>query len=249
MSARLSNVLMKNARQSSKNPSSTNTWRNATIPEHEELGCTVKRTRKDVGSHEESEDDHHLQVASELISQLTEKVDNLLNQIVSFNELEVNTLKPGDDIRYTIKDYSRNKKQKTVLTFKPFYSWSRGYKLQMKIYLDGITNRQEDSGYISMLFYLLKGAYDKELDWPFRPTVKVSILNHSNDKLSNERTLRCNTGLEEGIGWGYSQLISHTELEKVPTHYGIPPKRLIENDVVYLSIAIVKSKPWLICNI
>lgn len=65
-------------------------------------------------------------------------------------------------------------KRNTFTLSPPFFSGRRGYKMCMRLYLNG-----DGSGkgtHISIFFTILKGPYDAILPWPFKQVVKLSLL-------------------------------------------------------------------------
>ena len=61
----------------------------------------------------------------------------------------------------------------------PVYSHFGGYKMCMKVYANG---RNKVKGtHVSVYVYLMRGDNDDNLKWPFKGTVKVSLLNQLED--------------------------------------------------------------------
>ncbi|XP_078082506.1 TNF receptor-associated factor 1-like [Mustelus asterias] len=56
-----------------------------------------------------------------------------------------------------------------------FYFYKYGYKMCLRIYLDGCEEAQ--GTYISLYYILLKGQYDALTQWPFKQNVKLALLN------------------------------------------------------------------------
>ena len=69
---------------------------------------------------------------------------------------------------------------KTVSLYSaPFYTDRFGYKLCLRVYLDG-----DGSGkgrYISFFLTIMKGEYDALLEWPFHYMVSMSLINQKGD--------------------------------------------------------------------
>ena len=178
---------------------------------YNDLGCLVKKTRRDIVKHEKEENDCHLTAASEEIAHLTSTISSLQEKIMSFEELHVNTLKSGELIRCKIENYRDHRDKKSVLKFKPVYSSIRGYKLQMSIYLDGIEENPDTRGYLSVYFTIMKGFYDEEQDWPFKKKINIEIVNGGNHF---PKVLESHTGQHVGSSWGLQNFISHTVLAR-----------------------------------
>lgn len=64
-------------------------------------------------------------------------------------------------------------KTENVIYSPSFYSQEAGYKLSLCIYPAGDNNQ----GYLSLYFVVMKGQFDDILDWPFQKRVYLSLLN------------------------------------------------------------------------
>ena len=78
-----------------------------------------------------------------------------------------------DDIRDKIKQAQSGDPTSSVIYSPPFYSGEAGYKLCLCIYPAGDNNQ----GYLSLYFVVMKGEYDEVLPWPFQRRVYLSLLN------------------------------------------------------------------------
>ena len=68
---------------------------------------------------------------------------------------------------------------KTVSLYSPvFYTGHHGYKLRVRIYLNG--DGLGKGTHISLFFVVCKGRYDALLSWPFRQKVTMMILDQDN---------------------------------------------------------------------
>ncbi|XP_078406091.1 TNF receptor-associated factor 1-like [Cetorhinus maximus] len=56
-----------------------------------------------------------------------------------------------------------------------FYFCKYGYKMCLRIYLDG--HEEAQGMYISLYYILLKGQFDALIQWPFKQNVKLALLN------------------------------------------------------------------------
>ena len=79
--------------------------------------------------------------------------------------------------------------------------------------------------HVSVYVYLMRGDNDDNLKWPFKGTIKVSLLNQLEDGQHLTRQLwspgsnipedasgRVTDSERAGMGWGYPKFISHQEL-------------------------------------
>ena len=105
----------------------------------------------------------------------------------------------------------------------PFYSHLGGYKACLKVIANGISIGK--GTHVSAFFYLMRGDNDDNLKWPFKGTIKVSLLNKledgqhrtrvmwSPDAVSPENTSgRVTKGAMSDFGQGQHQFISHQNL-------------------------------------
>jgi len=66
-------------------------------------------------------------------------------------------------------------KRKTYILSPPFFSGPRGYKMCIRVYLNG--DGQGKGTHLSVFFTILKGPYDALLPWPFKQIVHLSALS------------------------------------------------------------------------
>lgn len=78
-----------------------------------------------------------------------------------------------DNIREKIKLAEGGDVNASVIYSPSFYSLEAGYKLSLCIYPAGDNNQ----GYMSLYFVVMKGRFDEILQWPFQRRVYLSLLN------------------------------------------------------------------------
>ena len=83
---------------------------------------------------------------------------------------------------WRITDFIRKRsdaitRRKTYILSPPFFSGTRGYKMCMRVYLNG--DGQGKGTHISVFFTVLKGPYDALLPWPFKQVVQLSVLSQN----------------------------------------------------------------------
>ncbi|XP_019856710.1 PREDICTED: TNF receptor-associated factor 6-like [Amphimedon queenslandica] len=106
----------------------------------------------------------------------------------------------------------------------PFYSHQGGYKMCLRVYTNGCSEVR--GSHISLYVYLMKSDHDHKLEWPFRGTIHVQILNqledscHYSEKITfSSREIknyngRVKTQTNIGVtGLGKSRFIAQSELE------------------------------------
>ena len=62
----------------------------------------------------------------------------------------------------------------------PFYTSRHGYKLCLRLYLDG--DGSGKGNHLSFFLTVMKGEYDALLKWPFHPTVSLMLLDQDRQK-------------------------------------------------------------------
>ena len=85
---------------------------------------------------------------------------------------------------WKIPDIARRRRDavmgKTVSLYSaPFYTYRFGYRMCLRVYLDG-----DGSGkgrYISYFLTIMKGEYDALLEWPFKLTVTLTLINQKDN--------------------------------------------------------------------
>ena len=78
-----------------------------------------------------------------------------------------------DDIRTKIKAAETGDSEALVIYSPSFYSFESGYKICLCVYPSGDNNQ----GFLSLYFVLMKGQFDEVLPWPFQKRVILSLLN------------------------------------------------------------------------
>ena len=144
----------------------------------------------------------------------------------------------------TLDNFSVYKRSNAIWWSQPFYTSVDGYKLQLKVYANGIGSGA--GTHLSLYARLMKGDNDDKLSFPLNATITVQILNILSDFNHREETidhykasLEYRTRITEGDtapgGWGNTQFISHTELLD-NTNNSI---KFIDNDKLYFRIVSV----------
>ena len=124
----------------------------------------------------------------------------------------------------------------------PFYTKTEtdgyGYKLKVKIYLGGCGDGENT--HLSVFIIVMKGEYDAILPWPFKRKVKFTLIdqqedpsqrkNHTFELFEKNHPNFARPLKEENIGWGWSQFISHENLNS---------RRFIVDDTLFLQVEII----------
>ena len=211
-------------------------------------GCRATLRQRDLDQHMNEKWKEHISLLSALNTKLLEEKEEKIQRLTSAvaeksdqieklsdavsrlakscegMQLHLNPVPPFD---FTIPNISHLKKNDLLFLSPPFYSHIGGYKLSVRIRING---SQLKGWYMSVYLFMMRGEYDDELEWPFKGTVTLQLLN-ARDKtgigLSGHRevTLDCKKVADnhspfkrvteyEMPDWGYGveEFISHEEL-------------------------------------
>ena len=145
----------------------------------------------------------------------------------------------------------REKMEKKAEWFShPVYSHFGGYKMCLKVSMNGIS--KGGHAYLCILIYWMKGDNDVNLNWPFKGTIKVSLLNQlengqhctkmlwAPDDDTPEDCCSHVTGRERGqrTGWGYSHFISHQDLG----YCGTEKHQFLKDDTLFFRVDSFETK-------
>ena len=214
---------------------------------YESLGCQALVERQNVRDHMQNDQMLHLQLVTDKVRDLTTVVDTIANENEKLTETvanldanleEANALlssqKNNMEKRLLAEDSNavngqfiwkitnvKEKIKKNIILFsKPFYTSVKGYKFCIQMYMNG--NSGGKCNHVSVYLYLQRGNYDSELEWPFRGTVKFTLLNQVGDSdhyivssFNTEENEKKFMSSEQGVnnsGYGYPKFISHSKL-------------------------------------
>ena len=118
----------------------------------------------------------------------------------------------------------------------PFYTERYGYKLKVRIYLNGIKSGKNT--HLSVYIIVMKGEYDAILSWPFKKKLIFSIIDQQEDPTERQNiALRLVPGNnpqcfarpinEDNKTRGFSQFICHEKLHS---------RRYLLDDTLFLQV-------------
>ena len=115
--------------------------------------------------------EHTLGLRNVLLADLEEQVRQ--NEVSSHNGI----------LLWKISDFARKRQdalsgRQVSLYSPPFYASSYGYKMCVRLYLNG--DGMGKGTYISLFFVVMRGPYDALLRWPFRQKVTFMLLDQDN---------------------------------------------------------------------
>ena len=144
----------------------------------------------------------------------------------------------------------QEKKEKNEQWFSdPVYSHFGGYKMCLRVDANG--SKKGKGTHVSVSVYLMRGDNDDNLKWPFRGTMKVSLLNQLEDgqhhtmelwsldcDLVQEVSGRVTVTLRASKGRGQRQFISHKNLG----YQGDTNQQFLNNDTLFFRVDCIEPK-------
>ena len=146
----------------------------------------------------------------------------LQDQLASPKPTTDPSLGPLPPFYFTLENFSHHKKHCLRWFSTPFYTHPRGYKMCVSVYAAGTS--VGEGTHVSVLIHFLRGEFDDTLQWPFRGTVRVSLLNERKDgghwsskiEFDEEATYvdsgRVGGSFERSCGYGKPMFIEHALL-------------------------------------
>lgn len=133
---------------------------------------------------------------------------------------------PVPPFYFTLDNFDHYKKNSLKWFSPPFYTHCFGYR--MCIGVDAGGHSVGEGSHVSLLVYLLPGEHDENLNWPFRGTVKISLLNERRDGNHFESAVEFDedtplvnsaqvTESDRSTGWGNAMFIAHSKLGHDPS--------------------------------
>ena len=120
-------------------------------------------------------------------------------------------------------DAARSSDEEVAIFSQPFYTSQYGYKLRIKVYLNG---RDRGKGtHLSLYLIIMKGEYDNLLEWPFNQKITFYLLDQSeqrkhkvhqlspNRSLPNVRAVFNQPSSRENLGIGNPSFVSHESMD------------------------------------
>ena len=188
---------------------------------YRELGCTETVKRGSMHDHV-NWTNIHLEKAGEAILKLKqEKKTNLVPPL----QFKIGPVRKG-----------RYQKKTLVTDSTPFYSHQHGYRLTMKLGIH--VNLKQRLSQFNILLCSVQGENDDSLIWPFKGTMSLALLNHTENR--DHCVSEIKFSLEKG-----------SKSQIVEKRFDPPSKYVTEGGDGVLNFCISKieideeSKPWL----
>ena len=199
------------------------------------IGCDKLVLRKDLQAHE-GDSQQHLQLAIDTVHQLRMAV-------------------PSSVTNYRVNNFDILKSSSEPVYSPAFYTGPGGYRMCIKVCANG--NGDGKDTHVSVFAYLMRGANDDHLPWPFTGRVTIELLNQLEDKnhRSTETTFSPDKNVSERVvdgersshGYGHPCFIRHSSLGYDETKHC----QYLKDDHLYFRIKVdtaSSSKPWLVNN-
>jgi len=140
-----------------------------------------------------------------------------LKQDVCYVETCITPIPP---FPFTVNRYSERMNSKEVFISSPFYTHHRGYKMTIRVAVNG------SKGHVSVFCCIMRGEHDDSLKWPFHGDVCIRLLDHTDSQNHFEKLIRfdqrtplsCSgkvTSGDKGFLHGYDNFIAHKDLNSV----------------------------------
>ena len=192
-------------------------------------GCDAVLPRKALQRHVATSAEHSTEFLLQHVAKLTVLVSELCAKSGVWNSLEQKTWLTNRFLRkeppWVVKmtGFQEKKEKNEALFSGPVYSHFGGYKICLKVYANGDSSSQ--GTHVSVYVYLMRGDNDDNLKWPFKGTIKVSLLNqledgqhHTkepwslSDNVPEDTSGRVTEGERAVHGWGYTSFIRQQDL-------------------------------------
>ncbi len=207
---------------------------------YSEFGCKKMPFRKDLQEHE-NDDNAHLRIAMTTVLSL-KKQCTLLNTQLHFTSI------------FKMPSLQEKKENNIEFYSNPFYTHPRGYKMDINIDANG--NGDYKGNHVSVWVYLMRGEYDDQLEFPFKGTIKIELLNQLEDENHH-----CESFTHDGTRNSSKRV---TDRERSSNGSGVPAfiphgdlgfnatkncQYLKDDCLVFrISVDVPSYKPWLLCT-
>lgn len=123
---------------------------------------------------------------------------------------------------FVLSDFERRRKENEVWYSAPFYTHQQGYKMCLRVYVNGVGEGENNS--VSVYVCLMSGEFDDYLEWPFRDIITIDLIDSKHTITSSEISFdeghqthqncccRIDSQKQSGRGLGFPCFITHTDL-------------------------------------
>lgn len=192
------------------------------------VGCRAKMQRHAMVVHESDNDNFHLNMA---LDKITAMESSLANR---------------QPLTFVLEEFEKKRSESGAYFSPAFYTSPGGYRLAIKVLANGYGEGHGSD--VAVFVFILKGNYDRDLEWPFVGTVACTLLNQLKDRSHHTGLIHFTRAgnRSPGSNWGFDKFITHSELaynEVKDTHY-------LKDDTLFfrVSVEVAEHKTWLECT-
>ena len=171
-----------------------------------------------------------------------EELETKVKDMIERYQLALRTGQPIGPTDLTMYNFEQVKQVDGYWCSPPFHTHPMGYKMCLRVDANGWGNGK--GTHVSVHVYLMKGAFDEHLKWPFRGEITIQLLGQnrphtvtvafSADSTTAPYASRVTSENEmSGSGWGCSWFISHNELYT---------QQFLVNNCLYFRISKIELK-------
>ena len=193
--------------------------------------------------------DEEISVLQSKVDELERSLSNMQDQLQqaeqTLQQLDKKFIPPPD---FVMTDFKQRKKEDSVWYSPPFYSHVGGYKLCLRVHANGYGRGK--GSFVSIFIHVVPGENDDNLEWPFRGTIRVVLLNQRKEEDHYSMAIRINdevpdsaAGRVKGLairspeGWGFFRFVAHRMLHVSVSTYDV---EYLKNDCLKFRIRSVK---------
>ena len=195
------------------------------------LGCDVELPRKEMDHHIATSEEHSTEFLLQHVMKLTVLVSQLCAKSGAPMSLEQKTWLQNKVLRkeplppcvFRMEGFQEKKENDKDWFSDPVYSHFGGYKMCLRVDANGSGDGK--GTHVSVFISLMRGDNDDNLKWPFKGTIKVSLLNQledgqhctlqiwSHSDTPKTASRRVTQGRVAHTAWGQDEYISHNDLD------------------------------------
>ncbi len=150
-------------------------------------------------------------------------------------------------VEFTMHEFEQHLRANDDWQSPPFYSQLQGYKLCIVVNANGQGPAKDH--YMSVYACLLRGEYDRQLQWPFHAEITIQLLNQLGDRNHATGTIRftertpavytsmVTDGERAESGWGLQEFIIHSELG----FNGVKNRQYLKDDSLCFRVVKVRQ--------
>ena len=219
------------------------------------LGCDAVLPRKAMENHVATSAEHSTEFFLQHVMKLTDLVSQLCAKSGVSNPLEQKTWLTNKVLRQEpprvlkMMGFQVKKEENEEWYSDPVHSHFGGYKMCLRVDANG--GNEVKGTHVSVYVCLMRGDNDDNLKWPFKGTIKVSLLNQLEDGQHLRRQLwspdddipegasgRVTVGERAVVAWGFPGFIALRDL----TYSGDRKCQYLKDDTLFFRVDCFEPK-------